>query len=73
MRLILKNFKVYVELVTFSFNEVLVSAQKKKENTCDLFPTFFNPFNLNFSLVFFQDFINFHNFGKMGILFTNPI
>lgn len=73
MRLIFKNFKVYVELVTFSFSEVLVSAQKKKENTCDLLPTFFNPFNLNFSSFFFQDFINFHNFGRMGILFTNPI
>ena len=51
----------------------LFQLRKKKENTCDLFPTFFNPFNLNFSSVFFQDFINFHNFGKTGILFTNPI
>ena len=46
---------------------------RKKEITCDLLPTFFNPFNLNFSSVFFQDFINFHNFERTGILFTKPI
>ena len=53
MTLIFKNFKVYVDVVTFSFSEVLVSAQEKKENTRDLLPTFFNSFNLNFFISFF--------------------
>lgn len=59
MTLIFKNFKVYVDVVTFSFSEVLVSAQEKKENTCDLLLTFFNSFNLNFSSVFFSGLLNF--------------
>ena len=59
MTLIYKNFKVYVDVVTFSFSEVLVSAQENKENTCDLLPTFFNSFNLNFSSVFFSGLLNF--------------
>lgn len=66
MTLIFKKFKVYVDVVTFSFSEVLVSAQEKKENTRDLLPTFFNSFNLNFSSVFFSGLPKFPQFWKNG-------